>query len=99
MLIKKIVGFFTSLRLTSVLLAFAIILVFVGTLAETGALIIEAKRVGEDTTLARITQLVEQAQQREAPIQRTLDRAAGWLVPVMLSRWTMLCSSLSAWAL
>ncbi|MGA2138200.1 MAG: cation-translocating P-type ATPase [Verrucomicrobiia bacterium] len=59
--------------------------VFVGTLAETGALIIEAKRVGEDTTLARIAQLVEQAQQREAPIQRTLDRAAGWLVPVMLS--------------
>ncbi len=59
--------------------------VFVGTLAETGALIIEAKRVGEDTTLARIAQLVEQAQQREAPIQRTLDRAAGWLVPVMLT--------------
>jgi heavy metal translocating P-type ATPase len=59
--------------------------VFVGTLAETGALIIEAKRVGEDTTLARIAQLVEQAQQREAPIQRTLDRTAGWLVPVMLT--------------
>jgi heavy metal translocating P-type ATPase len=63
--------------------------VFVGTLAETGALIIEAKRVGEDTTLARIAQLVEQAQQREAPIQRTLDRAAGWLVPVMLTVSTL----------
>jgi Cd2+/Zn2+-exporting ATPase len=59
--------------------------VFVGTLAETGALIVEARRVGEDTTLARIAQLVEAAQQREAPIQRTLDRAAGWLVPVMLT--------------
>ena len=59
--------------------------VFVGTLAETGALIIEARRVGEDTTLARIAQLVEAAQQREAPIQRTLDRAAGWIVPVMLT--------------
>jgi Cd2+/Zn2+-exporting ATPase len=59
--------------------------VFVGTLAETGALIIEARRVGEDTTLARIAQLVEAAQQREAPIQRTLDRAAGWLVPIMLT--------------
>ena len=59
--------------------------VFVGTLAETGALIVEAQRVGEDTTLARIAQLVEQAQQREAPIQRTLDRLAGWLVPVMLT--------------
>src|ERR1017187_2110793 len=59
--------------------------VFVSTLAETGALIIEAKRVGEDTTLARIAQLVEAAQQREAPIQRTLDHAAGWLVPIMLT--------------
>ncbi|HVM59306.1 MAG TPA: cation-translocating P-type ATPase [Verrucomicrobiae bacterium] len=59
--------------------------VFVGTLAETGALIIEARRVGEDTTLARIAQLVEQAQQRAAPIQRSLDRLAGWLVPVMLT--------------
>ena len=58
--------------------------VFVGTLAETGALVIEATRVGEDTTLARIAALVESAQQRNAPIQRTLDRLAGWLVPVML---------------
>jgi Cd2+/Zn2+-exporting ATPase len=52
--------------------------VFVGTLNESGALIVEA------TTLARIAQMVEAAQQREAPIQRTLDRLAGWLVPVML---------------
>jgi len=59
--------------------------VFVGTLNETGALIIEATRVGEETTLARIGQLVEAAQQREAPIQRSLDRLAGWLVPVMLT--------------
>ena len=59
--------------------------VFVGTLAESGALIVEATRVGEDTTLARIALLVEAAQQREAPIQRTLDRFAGWLVPVMLT--------------
>ncbi len=59
--------------------------VFVGTLNESGALIIEATRVGEETTLARIAQLVEAAQQREAPIQRQLDRLAGWLVPVMLT--------------
>jgi Cd2+/Zn2+-exporting ATPase len=58
--------------------------VFVGTLAETGALVIEATRVGEDTTLARIATLVESAQQRNAPIQRTMDRLASWLVPVML---------------
>ena len=59
--------------------------VFVGTLAEAGALFIEATRVGSDTTLAGIARIVEEAQQREAPIQRTLDRLAGWLVPVMLA--------------
>ena len=59
--------------------------VFVGTLAEAGALFIEATRVGDDTTLAGIARIVEEAQQREAPIQRTLDRLAGWLVPVMLA--------------
>jgi Cd2+/Zn2+-exporting ATPase len=58
--------------------------VFVGTLVESGALIVEATRVGEDTTLARIATLVETAQLRQAPIQRSLDRLAGWLVPVML---------------
>ena len=40
--------------------------VFVGTLTESGALIIEATRVGEDTTLARIAQLVEAAQQKRS---------------------------------
>jgi len=64
--------------------------VFVGTLAESGALIVEATRVGDDTTLAGIARIVAEAQQREAPIQRTLDRLAGWLVPVMLAlaRWS-----------
>jgi heavy metal translocating P-type ATPase len=59
--------------------------VFIGSLNESGALIVEATRVGDDTTLARIAQLVEAAQQREAPIQRTLDRLAGWMVPVMVT--------------
>jgi Cd2+/Zn2+-exporting ATPase len=59
--------------------------VFVGTLAESGALVLQATRVGEDTTLARIAQIVESAQQRQAPVQRTLDRLAAWLVPVMLA--------------
>jgi Cd2+/Zn2+-exporting ATPase len=59
--------------------------VFVGSLAETGALVIEATRVGADTTLARIARVVEQAQQEQAPIQRTIDRFSGWLVPIMLA--------------
>lgn len=59
--------------------------VYVGTINESGALIIEATRVGEETTLARIAKLVEAAQQREAPIQRAMDKLAAWLVPVMLT--------------
>jgi Cd2+/Zn2+-exporting ATPase len=59
--------------------------VYVGTLNESGALIVEATRVGGDTTLARIADLVEAAQRREAPVQRTMDKFAAWLVPVMLT--------------
>lgn len=59
--------------------------VYIGSLVESGALILEATRVGDQTTLARIAELVESAQRREAPIQRTLDRLAGWLVPVMVA--------------
>lgn len=59
--------------------------VFVGTLADDGALVVEATRVGADTTLARVAQLVEDAQEQKAPVQRTLDRLATWLVPVMLT--------------
>ena len=59
--------------------------VFVGTLNESGVLFVEATRVGSDTTLARIAQLVEAAQRHEAPIQRTMDRFAAWMVPVMLA--------------
>jgi len=58
--------------------------VYVGSLTETGAFLVQAQRVGEDTTLARIAQVVEQSQRQEAPLQRSLDRVAGWLVPVML---------------
>lgn len=59
--------------------------VFSGTLNVSGALIVRATRVAADSTLARIAALVEAAQQREAPIQRTLDRWAGWMVPLMIT--------------
>jgi Zn2+/Cd2+-exporting ATPase len=59
--------------------------VFSGTLNVSGALIVRAARVAAESTLARIAALVEAAQQREAPIQRTLDRWAGWMVPLMIT--------------
>ncbi|QFG67475.1 heavy metal translocating P-type ATPase [Ornithinimicrobium pratense] len=49
-----------------------------------GRLIVEAVRVGNETTLARITALVEQAQTGKAPIQRLADRISAVFVPVVL---------------
>ncbi|WP_283206032.1 heavy metal translocating P-type ATPase, partial [Methylobacterium isbiliense] len=56
-----------------------------GTLNQSGALVIEAKNVGRDTMLARIVQLVAEAQRSRAPIQRLADQVAGWFVPVVMA--------------
>jgi Cu+-exporting ATPase len=50
----------------------------------TGALVIRAERVGADTLLARIVQMVAEAQRSRAPIQRLADRVAGFFVPAVL---------------
>jgi Cu+-exporting ATPase len=50
----------------------------------TGALVIEAERVGADTLLARIVQMVAEAQRSRAPIQRLADRVAGVFVPAVI---------------
>ncbi len=52
-----------------------------GTLNTTGSLIMRADKVGSDTMLARIVQMVAEAQRSRAPIQRLADRVAGWFVP------------------
>jgi Cu+-exporting ATPase len=54
-----------------------------GTLNQTGALIIRADKIGRDTMLARIVQMVADAQRSRAPIQRMADRVSGWFVPVL----------------
>ncbi|MBX3431228.1 MAG: heavy metal translocating P-type ATPase [Hyphomonadaceae bacterium] len=56
-----------------------------GTLNQTGALVIEADRVGADTTLSRIVHMVAEAQRSRAPIQRLADKVSGWFVPAVIA--------------
>jgi len=55
------------------------------TLNQSGALIIEAEKVGADTLLAQIVQLVAEAQRSRAPLQKLADRIAAWFVPAVMA--------------
>ena len=55
-----------------------------GTLNGTGSFIMRAERVGRDTLVARIVQMVSEAQRSRAPIQRLADRVAAWFVPLVI---------------
>ena len=58
--------------------------VIAGTLNRSGGFIMEAQRVGSDTMLSQIVQMVAQAQRSRAPIQRLADQVAGWFVPAVI---------------
>ncbi|MDB5491389.1 MAG: copper-translocating P-type ATPase, partial [Micavibrio sp.] len=55
-----------------------------GTINQTGSFIMRADRVGAETTLAQIVQMVASAQRSRAPIQRMADKVAGWFVPAVI---------------
>ncbi len=55
-----------------------------GTMNQSGALVIEARKVGRDTMLSQIVQLVAEAQRSRAPIQRMADQVSGWFVPAVI---------------
>jgi P-type Cu+ transporter len=55
-----------------------------GTVNGSGSFILKAERVGADTLLARIVQMVGEAQRSRAPIQRVADRVAGYFVPAVV---------------
>ncbi|MBN1882571.1 MAG: copper-translocating P-type ATPase [Deltaproteobacteria bacterium] len=59
--------------------------VFGGTINRTGGVTFTVSKVGSGTMLARIIELVEQAQGSKAPIQRAADRVAAVFVPVVMS--------------
>ncbi|MDR3496194.1 MAG: heavy metal translocating P-type ATPase [Ancalomicrobiaceae bacterium] len=56
-----------------------------GTLNQSGGFVMQAGKVGNDTMLARIVQMVAEAQRSRAPIQRLADDVAGWFVPAVIS--------------
>ena len=55
------------------------------TLNASGTLVMEARRVGADTLLSQIVQMVAAAQRSRAPIQRLADRVAAWFVPAVVA--------------
>ena len=56
-----------------------------GSINKTGSFVMRAERIGADTLLARIVQMVAQAQRSRAPIQRLADQVSGWFVPGVIA--------------
>jgi Cu+-exporting ATPase len=59
--------------------------VIAGTLNTTGSFLMRADKVGRDTLLSQIVQMVAAAQRSRAPIQRLADQVAGWFVPTVIA--------------
>jgi Cu+-exporting ATPase len=68
-----------------------------GTINGSGALVIEARKVGRDTMLARIVQLVAEAQRSRAPIQRLADSVSGAFVPAVIAVALLAFAAWSIW--
>ncbi len=66
------------------------------TINGTGALVIRAERVGADTLLARIVQLVAEAQRSRAPVQKLADAVAAWFVPCVIA---IAVATFAVWAI
>ncbi len=67
-----------------------------GTINGTGSFVLRAERVGRETLLAQIVQMVAEAQRSRAPIQRLADRVSGWFVPAVVA---IAAISFAVWAL
>lgn len=67
-----------------------------GTMNQTGALIMQADKVGRDTMLSQIVQMVAAAQRSAAPIQRLADRVSAWFVPLVIA---IAILAFAAWAI
>ncbi|MCB1377832.1 MAG: heavy metal translocating P-type ATPase [Alphaproteobacteria bacterium] len=68
-----------------------------GTLNASGSFLMKAEKVGRETMLARIVQMVAEAQRSRAPIQRLADRVAGWFVPLVVAASALAFAAWSFW--
>jgi Cu+-exporting ATPase len=68
-----------------------------GTMNGTGSLLMQAQKVGRDTLLARIVQMVSDAQRSRAPIQRVADTAAGYFVPLVVAAAAITAGAWIVW--
>ncbi|MEN3347515.1 MAG: P-type Cu+ transporter, partial [Bradyrhizobium sp.] len=66
-----------------------------GTVNQSGGLVMRADKIGRDTMLSRIVDMVAKAQRSRAPIQRLADRVAGWFVPAVIAAAVL---AFAAWA-
>ncbi len=67
-----------------------------GTMNQSGSFIMRAEKVGRETMLAKIVQMVAEAQRSRAPIQRLADRVAGWFVPLVIA---VAIAAFAAWSI
>ncbi len=67
-----------------------------GTVNQSGGLVMRAEKIGRDTMLARIVDLVGRAQRSRAPVQRLADQVAGWFVPMVIATAVI---AFTAWAM
>jgi Cu+-exporting ATPase len=67
-----------------------------GTLNASGSIVMRADKVGRDTMLARIVQMVAEAQRSRAPIQRLADQVSGWFVPLVI---VVAAAAFAAWSI
>ncbi len=67
-----------------------------GTINKTGSFVMEAKRVGSETMLSQIVNMVAEAQRSRAPIQKLADVVAGYFVPVVFA---VAVAAFAAWSL
>ena len=66
-----------------------------GTINRSGSFVMRADKIGRDTLLSRIVQMVASAQRSRAPIQRLADQVASWFVPAVIAAALL---AFAAWA-